>query len=60
MQSDTYLSDKQVAERYKVGRSTIWRWIQEQKFPKPIKFSQGCSRFKLSLIEKWEAEKEAV
>ena len=58
MQNDTYLTDKQVAERYNVGRATAWRWVQEENFPKPIKLSAGCTRWKLSDIEKWEAAKE--
>jgi len=59
MKSDTYLSDKQVADRYKVGRCTIWRWIKDQGFPKPVILSPGCSRFKISLIEEWETKQEA-
>jgi len=57
MQNDTYLTDKQIAERYNVGRTTCWRWVQEQNFPKPIKLSPGTTRWKLSDIEKWEADK---
>lgn len=59
MQTDTYLTDKQVAERYNVGRATAWRWVQERNFPKPIKLSPGCSRWKISDIQKWETEQEA-
>lgn len=58
MLNDTYLTDKQVAERYNVGRATAWRWVQDGDFPKPIKLSPGCTRWKLSDIEKWEAGKE--
>lgn len=58
MQNDTYLTDKQVAERYNVGRATPWRWVQKGSFPKPKVFSAGCTRWKLSDIEKWETEKE--
>ena len=57
MQNVTYLTDKQIAERYKVGRATPWRWVQEGHFPSPIKLSPGCTRWKLSDLEKWEAEK---
>ena len=59
MQNDTYLSDKQVAERYNVGRATAWRWVQKGTFPKPKKLSAGCTRWKLSDIEEWEAKQGA-
>lgn len=50
----TYLSDKQLAERFSVGRATIWRWVKSELFPKPIKLSASCTRWKLSEIEVWE------
>lgn len=47
------LADKQVAERYGVHPSTVWRWTRENgkaggAFPKPIKVSPGCARWRLS------------
>lgn len=53
MINDIYLTDRQVAERYKTGRATPWRWIKSG-FPKPIKLSPGCTRWKLSDLEAWE------
>ncbi|WP_226553582.1 helix-turn-helix transcriptional regulator [Celeribacter naphthalenivorans] len=56
--SAIFLSDVQVAERYGVHRVTIWRWSKtDPTFPKPIMLSPGCSRFRLSDIENWEASK---
>lgn len=56
--ADTYLSDLQLAARYNVHRATPWRWAQEGKFPKPISLTQGCTRWKLSEIEAWEASRK--
>lgn len=54
----TYLSDIQLAARYGVHRSTPWRWVQaDPTFPQPIKLSPGCTRWKLSEIEAWDALK---
>ncbi|WP_218157095.1 helix-turn-helix transcriptional regulator [Donghicola eburneus] len=54
----TYLSAQQVAQRYSVHRTTPWRWVQNDKnFPKPIQFSEGCTRWALSEIEAWEEAK---
>ncbi len=59
--ADVYLSDRQVAARFNLHHLTIRRWVRENpNFPKPIKLSAGCARWKLSEIETWEkAQAEA-
>ena len=56
---ETYLSDRQVASRYNVHKSTPWRWADDAGncFPKPIALSSGCTRWKLSAIVAWEESK---
>lgn len=60
MNDNLYLSDKQVAERYSVGRATLWRWLKKGEFPKPTKFSPGCTRWRLSDLKNWEAAQGSV
>lgn len=60
LQHNTHASDKQLAIRYEVSRATIWRWASEKRLPQPVKLSAGCTRWKLSDIEAWEAEREGV
>ncbi len=49
-----YLSDKQVAERFAVARPTVWRWHRsDPTFPRAIKLSPGCTRFKADEIDQW-------
>jgi prophage regulatory protein len=58
--ADYFLSDKQVAARYKIDRTTIWRWVRNRtSFPKPIKLSEGCTRWRLADIEAWEQQGRA-
>lgn len=53
---ETYLSDQQLAARYGVHRTTLWRWAKSVPgFPKPVILSHGCTRWKLSTLERWEA-----
>ena len=53
-----YLSDNQTAARYGVHRTTPWRWANtDPTFPKPVMLSPGCTRWKLSALETWEAHK---
>lgn len=59
--TETYLTDLQLAARYSVHRSTIWRWISsDARFPPPINLSPGCTRWKLSQIEEWEKTKNVA
>ncbi|MDX1573806.1 MAG: AlpA family phage regulatory protein [Methylophaga sp.] len=50
-----YLTDKEVAARYSLGRSTIWLWTRENKFPKPRKLNHS-TRWHVDDLIKWEAE----
>ena len=38
-------SAAQLAERYDVDASTIWRWSKSGILPSPVKISEGCTRF---------------
>ena len=56
MQQSNFIPVDAVAQRYGVSRATVWRWAQHDKFPKPVKLSPGCTRWKLSDVEAWEAK----
>jgi len=52
-----YLSDTQVAKKYGVHRTTVWRWVKNESFPKPIKLSVGCTRWADKKIQDWEEKR---
>ena len=52
-----YLSDQQIAQRYAVSRGSIWRWVREGAFPKPVKLGPGCTRWQLSAVQDWEVKR---
>ena len=52
-----FMSDTALAARYQVSRATIWRWAQAKRFPDPVKLSEGCTRWRLADVEKWENER---
>jgi len=55
---ETYISDRHLATRYNVHHLTPRRWLKtDPSFPKPIRLTPGCTRWKLSDIETWEAAK---
>ena len=50
-----YLTDKQLAERFNVSRQWVWMQSkQNAEFPQPIKLSQGCTRFSLHDVKRFE------
>jgi len=51
-----YVSVEQVAARHDVLKDTIWRWVREGEFPKPIKIGMKCSRWRLSELEAYEQQ----
>jgi predicted DNA-binding transcriptional regulator AlpA len=56
--NQNYISDRDFAARYGNHRTWTWRRLKEDPlFPKPVKLSPGCSRWRLSDIETWEASK---
>lgn len=53
-----YLTDKQIAERFAVSLSTVWRWTRNGDFPQPIKLGPNITRWKLDEVEAWEVARE--
>lgn len=54
-----YISAAQLAERYSVDRSTVWRWTSDGKLPAPIKLSDQVTRWNLDDIEASERDRTA-
>ena len=59
MQQTIYVRDTDLAERYSIDRSTVWRWAHRGLLPVPIKVSDGCTRWRLDQIEDRDAERDA-
>ena len=62
MREQMYLNVEQVACRYGVHRSTVWRWIQHAKrsndagdFPRPAIAMGQTTRWAVADLEEWEA-----
>lgn len=45
-----WASDRQLAARYSVSRSTIWNWVKEGKLPPPDKIG-GASRWRVAVAD---------
>ena len=55
--SQGFIRLQDVLKRIPVGKSTIWNWVQEGKFPPPVKLSDRVTAWPVAAIEQWEAEK---
>lgn len=51
------ISPRQVQKRLSIPQSTLYRWIAEGNFPRPIKIGERRTAFRVSDIEKWLEEK---
>ena len=56
--TNEWITDRQLGARYNVHHLTPRRWLKhDPTFPKPVKLTPGCTRWKLAEIEAWEAKR---
>ena len=51
-----YHNIREVAQRFVVAPSTIWRWVKDGLFPKPYKFGPATTRWLEDDIKAFEAK----
>jgi len=56
--TQTYVRDTDLAARYSISRSTVWRWVNRGLLPAPIQLSDCCTRWRLDQIEARDAERD--
>jgi len=52
--TNVFVRDVDLAERYRVDRTAIWRWARKGDFPAPVRLSPGCTRWRFSDVVDWE------
>jgi predicted DNA-binding transcriptional regulator AlpA len=52
------LKMKDLADRFKVNRTTIYRWMDKEGFPRPVKLANNTIRWKHEDVEAWEQSKQ--
>jgi prophage regulatory protein len=53
-----YLSDKGVAARYNIGKSTVWYWVKKGKLPRPYKIGENTTRWKVAELNEFDEKRE--
>lgn len=51
--ADSLLRLPHVLARVPVGRSTLWAWVREGRFPKPIKIGPQTTAWRASDVSAW-------
>ena len=54
-----YQTRHQLENLFKVSPATIYRWIKEGNFPKPVRLGANMVRWKATDIEAWMMDREA-
>ena len=54
--SGTLLRLREVCRLLAVSRSTIYQWVADGRFPRPLRLSERSVRWRFSDIESWRAE----
>ena len=60
MAIDRLLRLADVEDRVGIRRSAIYRWMNDGRFPKPLRVSPRAVRWRLSDIEDWIGELETT
>ena len=55
-----YQTRQQIEKLFQISRPTIYRWIKEGKFPRPVHLGANMVRWKASHLEAWMTDKECT
>ncbi|EEW8431922.1 helix-turn-helix domain-containing protein [Escherichia coli] len=55
-----YMRPAQVINHFQISESTLWNWVKKGKFPSPDKLGDGVSRFDVSAIRQWLADRKST
>ncbi|WP_075882056.1 helix-turn-helix transcriptional regulator [Vreelandella massiliensis] len=56
MNDEGYLNSREIVERLGIGQSTLFRWVREGRFPKPLRVGYRFSRWRIADVKRWEEE----
>jgi prophage regulatory protein len=59
-EGDRYVNVSFVAERFSCSKQCIWRWVREGHMPRPIKLGCNMTRWLLSDLRAWEAQRREM
>ena len=60
MSKEYYYLRQDLESLFQISRATIYRWVKEGSFPKPIHLGANMVRWKASDIDAWVIAREAT
>ncbi len=51
-----FISDKKVAERYGIARSSVWYLVKQGRLPSPTKISDNITRWNIETLDAHDAK----
>jgi len=60
MSKEYYYLRQDLESLFQISRATIYRWVKEGSFPKPIHLGANMVRWKVSDVEEWIVAREAT
>ena len=51
-----FISDKKVAERYGIARSSVWYLVKQGRLPSPTKISANITRWNIETLDAHDAK----
>ena len=51
-----FISDKKVAERYGIARSSVWNLVKKAQLPPPTKISDNITRWSVDALDAHDAK----
>ena len=60
MSKEYYYLRQDLESLFQISRATIYRWVKEGSFPKPIHLGANMVRWKVSDIEEWIVARETT
>ena len=52
-----FLREPAVLDRIPISRATLWAWIQQGQFPKPVRLGPNTVAWQLDDIDTWSASR---
>lgn len=60
MHPDRVLRRPELLDRLSIGRSTLYAWIADGLFPRPIRIGKRAAGWRQSIVEDWLTRREAT
>jgi prophage regulatory protein len=60
VRTERFLRLPQVLDRVPVSRSTLWGWVRQGRFPRPIILGPNATAWRATDVDRWIADRAAA